>query len=128
MGEMTRVLVDDSQGRRAHDDTSGDDDLARIPHPARERLRAGRPHRLVRQHVAVGFEVRAAAGGVHHDRATLGPHRIERGDVPPGQIPRAGSVAGVCVQRAAAGLPDRRGHGMAAPLEQPDRRAFGIPE
>ena len=80
---------------------------------------------LVAEQVAVVLEQRAAAGAVDHD--VVRPVR-ERAHVLPRQRLRRGAVAGVLVQRAAAGLARDLDHPIAVGLQRAPGRVVHVAE
>ena len=124
MREVAGVLIHDAQlprdpiGPRSHK-------LGRIAHARREGPTAQRPRGILVEHVAVRFQVRAAARRVHHDGKVTARERI---DVETRELACLLAVTGVRVQRAAAELLDRRGHAAPVALEHPHGRALGLAE
>src|ERR1700716_3262748 len=124
MCEVAGVLVHDAQ-RTPHTVPPRPRDLGRIAHTRAEGATARRPRRIFLEHVAVGLQVRSAAGRVHDDGQLAARARV---DVGSRQLSRLLTVAGVGVKRAATELLDRRGDAMPVALEYAHRRALRVTE
>src|SRR5207244_474494 len=66
VSQVAGVLIDDAD-RPPGARRDGLHDLADVAHSSREPFGTVRPERVVAEDVAVVFEMRAAARGVHHD-------------------------------------------------------------
>src|ERR1035438_5276345 len=86
-----------------------------VAHPGRPRGCAPGELRVAGEEVAVALQVGAAARGIRDDRVVLA--RVDRFELPAGELPGRLEVAVVGVERAAAGLAPRRRH-LAAVLEE----------
>jgi len=122
--EVTRILVHDAD-RPPGARLNGLHDLADVADPRRKSLRAIGPKRVAGEDVPVVLQMRAAPGGVDHDRRLAAGKGI---DVVAGELARTVPVAGVRVQGAAAGLLLGDAHHMSVPLEETHGGAFGVAE
>ena len=124
VGEMAGVLVSDAD-RPAGARRNRLHDLADIADTRGEPFRAIGPERIAAEDVAVVLEVGAASRGVDDDL----PLATGKGvNVVARELTRSFAVAGVGVQRAAAGLLLGDAHHMSVSLEKADGRALGVAE
>ena len=121
---MAGVVVGRAHGkrtRRRRESDSGEI-FARVADPLAEAVRPVGPGRIVLQQPAVLLQVRTAPRRIHDER--VDGESLEVGDVPLGQRAGVAALAGVGVERAAAGLRGRDED--LDPIARQDPRGRGV--